>query len=231
MATYVLVHGAWGGSWCWELLVPELERRGHAAVAVDLPCDDPDATFETYADVLCAAVPAGIGDAVLVGHSLGGHSVARAAARRDFARVIYLCALVPEPGRSMLDQARDRDGMLDPAYLAGLGPADAAGRRSWVDEQVAREVLYPDCTAEVAHRAFEQFRPQASALYAVPCPLSELSATRSTYVLATGDRLVGPDWSRRAAARLTAEVIEIPGGHSPMFARPGELADLLVSVG
>ena len=229
MATFVLVHGAWGGAWCWDLLVPDLERRGHRTIAVELPCADPDATFEDYAAVACRSVPDGVDDVVLVGHSLGGHTVARAAMRGRFARLIYLCALVPEPGRSMLDQARDRDGMLDPAYLAGLGPADGAGRRSWVDEQVAREILYHDCTAEVAHWAFEQFRPQASGLYAVPCPLTDLPTTTSTYILTTGDRLVSPDWSRRAAARLAAEVIELPGGHSPMFARPAELADVLVS--
>src|SRR3954471_22391695 len=52
MATFALVHGAWHGKWCWERLVPELESRGHRAIAMDLPTDDPGATFETYADVV-----------------------------------------------------------------------------------------------------------------------------------------------------------------------------------
>jgi pimeloyl-ACP methyl ester carboxylesterase len=129
----------------------------------------------------------------------------------------------------MLDQARDRDGMLDPAYLAGLGPADADGLRSWVDEQVARDILYPDCDPEVAHAAFTHLRPQASALYGVACPAIDLAATPSTYVLARADRLVAPDWSRRAAERAAADVVEIDGGHSPMLARPAELADVLES--
>jgi pimeloyl-ACP methyl ester carboxylesterase len=227
VATFVLVHGAWHGAWCWERLVPELERRGHRTVAVDLPCADPHATFEDYTDVVCDAVPDGADDAVLVGHSLGGHAVARAAARRPFAHLVYLCALVPEPGRSMVDQARDRDGMLDPAYLAGLGPADAEGRRVWVDEQIAREILYDDCTAEVAHAAFARLRPQSNAPYAVPCPLAELPQVSCSYVLATADKLIGADWSRRAAGRLGAEIVAIRGGHSPSLARPAELADVL----
>lgn len=231
MTTFVLVPGAWHGAWSWELLAPELERRGHAAVAVDLPCDEPAATFENYADVVCNAIPDGVDDAVLVGHSLGGHAVARAAVRRRVARVIYLCGLVPEVGRSMLEQARDRDGMLLPAYLAGLGPADADGRRAWVDESVARQIMYPDCTDDVARWAFAQLRPQANAPYTAPCPAIDLRATPATYVLATDDRLVGPDWSRRAAERLAADVIEIPGGHSPALARPAELADVLEAAG
>ena len=44
MTTFALVHGAWHGAWCWEPVMAELERRGHRAVAVDLPCDDPAAT-------------------------------------------------------------------------------------------------------------------------------------------------------------------------------------------
>lgn len=231
MTTFVLVHGAWHGAWCWGLLMPELERRGHRTIAIDLPCDDPGATFEDYADLVCGAVPDGVDDAVLVGHSLGGHTVARAAGRRRFARVVYLCALVPAPGRSMVEQARDRDGMLDPAYLAGLGPADADGRRVWVDEQVAREILYPDCTDEVAHGAFGRMRPQANAPYTVPCPPLDLRATPATYVLATDDRMVGTDWSRGAAARLAADVVEIAGGHSPSLARPAQLADVLAAAG
>lgn len=230
MTTFVLVHGAWLGGWCWELLAPELERRGHRTIAVDLPGADPHASFEDYAAVVCSAVAAEVDDAVLVGHSLGGHSVARAASRRQFRHVVYLCALVPEPGRSMLDQARDRDGMLNPAHLAGLGPADEAGRTSWVDEQVARELLHQDCDEAVAHAAFARMRPQASALYRVPCPLPELPRVPSTYVISTDDRMIGADWSRRAAERLGADVVEIPGGHCPYLARPRDLADVLATV-
>ena len=36
MTTFALVHGAWHGGWCWERLTPELERRGHRVVTVDL---------------------------------------------------------------------------------------------------------------------------------------------------------------------------------------------------
>ena len=43
MTTFVLVHGGYHGGWCWELLIAELEARGHATIAPDLPCDDPDA--------------------------------------------------------------------------------------------------------------------------------------------------------------------------------------------
>jgi hypothetical protein len=37
MATFVLVPGAGGQAWYWHRLVPELEARGHRAIAVELP--------------------------------------------------------------------------------------------------------------------------------------------------------------------------------------------------
>ena len=52
---------------------PLLEELGHRVVVVDLPSEDPTATFETDADVVAMALDAaGVDDAVLVGHSLAG---------------------------------------------------------------------------------------------------------------------------------------------------------------
>jgi pimeloyl-ACP methyl ester carboxylesterase len=63
MATFALVHGAWHGGWCWDLLVDELEKRGHRSVAPDLPGDDPSATWDTYAGVVTDAL-SGVDDPV-----------------------------------------------------------------------------------------------------------------------------------------------------------------------
>jgi hypothetical protein len=41
------------------------------------------------------------------------------------------------------------------------------------------------------------------------------------------DRCVDPNWSRRVAARLGADVIELEGGHSPFLSRPAQLAEVL----
>jgi hypothetical protein len=66
MTTFALVHGGWHGAWCWELLTPLLEQAGHGVVAMDLPCEDPTANFDTYADVVCAALDGRDDDVVLV---------------------------------------------------------------------------------------------------------------------------------------------------------------------
>ena len=71
MTTFALVHGAWHGAWCYERLQAALDDLGHASLAMDLPVDDPDATFIDYAETALMAARDVGDDLVLVGHSLG----------------------------------------------------------------------------------------------------------------------------------------------------------------
>ena len=225
MTTFALVHGAWHGAWCWERLAPELERLGHRVLTVDLPCDDAAATFTTYADVVVRALEGEPEDVVVVGHSLAGLTIPLVAARRPVRRLVFLCALIAAPGRSLNEQARTEPGMHPPGYAAGLGEPDGQGRRSWTDFELTRATLYADCREDDARAAFERLRPQARTPYAEPCPLDALPDVERSYVVCADDRIVGPDWSRRAAReRLSVEPVELPGSHSPFLSRPADLA-------
>jgi pimeloyl-ACP methyl ester carboxylesterase len=231
MTTYALVHGAWHGRWCWDQLTPELERLGHATVTVDLPCDDPSASYSTYADVIVGALDDVGSDVVIVAHSMGGLSAPIAAARLRVRGLVFLNALIAAPGRSFLEQVGEEPEMLVPGYQLGLSDPDDLGRTRWVDPVAAWESLYGDCDEDAARAAFDRLRPQAQAPYVEACPLETLPDVRCTYILGTADRIVAPEWSRSAAReRLGIEAIELPGGHSPFLARPGELASLLDAV-
>ena len=69
--TYVLIPGAGGSAWYWHLLVEEMHRRGHDAVAVDLPAADDSAGLPEYGDAVVEAIGDRTGF-VLVAQSLGG---------------------------------------------------------------------------------------------------------------------------------------------------------------
>jgi pimeloyl-ACP methyl ester carboxylesterase len=101
VSIFALVHGAWHGAWCWERLIPELERRGHSALAVDLPCDDDSAGFERYAEVLQGSLPDG--DVVLVGHSLGACTATLVAAARPVEALVFVAGVIPTPGLTLAD--------------------------------------------------------------------------------------------------------------------------------
>jgi len=226
MTMFALVHGAWHGAWCWEALTPLLQQEGHDVVAMDLPCNDASANFETYADVVCAALDGYNHDVVLVGHSLGANTIPLVAARRPVRHLVYLCGLVPAIDRSVLDQIVGAEMML-PGWDGGLSDADS--RTTWVDRDGARALLYADCDEPTVEAAFDRLRPQALYPGTLPFSLSEFPAVSCTSVICTDDRMVNPDWSKRIAReRLGADLIELPGSHSPFFSQPSALADVLL---
>ena len=87
MSTYVLVHGAYHGAWCYAKVVPLLEAAGHTAIAVDLPGHGDnlvpmaDVTLDNYVDHVCDIIGAKDGKVILVGHSLGGLTITQVAER------------------------------------------------------------------------------------------------------------------------------------------------------
>lgn len=228
MATFGLVHGAGHGAWCWERLRPELAARGHRAVAVDLPCEDPTAGARRYAEVVDGALPR-VDDLVLVGHSLGGLTIPLVAALRPVRRLVFLCALIPEFGRSLADQVDADPALYHPVLRSHPGRlSDAAGTVWFRDEAAVRDVFCHDCEPADVRWVFSRLRRQAAAPRREPCPLSAWPPGERAYVLCREDRAVSPAWSRRAApGRLGVEPIELDGSHSPFVSRPAGLAAIL----
>jgi pimeloyl-ACP methyl ester carboxylesterase len=134
MATFVLVPGAWKGSWSFEAVVPLLERAGHAVHALTLTGlrpDDDNATvattnLDTHADdVLRHLDRHHITDATLVGHSYAGMVIAGAADRADgrISRLVHLDAYVPRHGESCWSSTNEHFRKLFAAGAAATGYA------------------------------------------------------------------------------------------------------------
>jgi pimeloyl-ACP methyl ester carboxylesterase len=134
MATFVLVPGAWKGSWAFEAVVPLLERAGHTVHALTLTGLRPDddsatvatANLDTHADdVLRHLHRHRITNATLVGHSYAGMVIAAAADRADgrISRLVHLDAFVPRDGESWWSSANDYFRELVVAGAAATGYA------------------------------------------------------------------------------------------------------------
>jgi pimeloyl-ACP methyl ester carboxylesterase len=231
MTTFALVHGGYHGSWCWEHLSPLLEQAGHDVITMELPLEDGAATFDTYADVVCAALADCGDDVVLVGHSYGGNTIPLVAARRPLRHLVYLCAMIPDIGRSLAEQLIDDPQMLNPVYVQGLSMPDEQLRQVWTDLEAARAVFYGDCSEQIAQAAINRLRPQSVYPAIQPCSLAEFPAVKTTYIVCSEDQMLRPEWSRRTARdRIGAELIELPGHHSPFYSRPSVLADVLLGL-
>ncbi|HEY7051656.1 MAG TPA: alpha/beta hydrolase [Mycobacterium sp.] len=231
MTTFALVHGAWHGAWCWERLAPLLKQAGHDVVTPDLPCDDASATtFEPYADIVCAALGGRDDDVVVVGHSLAGPTATLVAARRPVRHLVYLCGAVPSAGRSLIDQRTEQPDMCNPHWDKGISAPDEHLRLTWTDLDAARELLFGDCDEATVMSAFQRLRLQCAHPFIAPFPLAEIPTTPCTSVICTEDQMVYPQWQRRIAREIGAEIVELPGSHSPQLSRPSAVAEVLLRV-
>ena len=230
MTTFVLVHGAWHGAWCWELLASELEQWGRQSVAVDLPTEDPRAGATRYAELVARECDRAEGEVVLVGHSLAGVVLPRVARLRPLERLVFVCGAVPLPGHSFAEQFSLEPIKAEPDMHATV--SDENGISRWPDREVAIQALYHDAPRELAEWAASRLRGQSQAAPRERFPDDGLPpAAECAYVLCREDRMFAPEWMRSAAReRLAVEPIELDGGHSPMLSRPGQLADALLSL-
>jgi pimeloyl-ACP methyl ester carboxylesterase len=167
-------------------------------------------------------------DVVVVGHSLGGLTIPLVAARRPVRALVFVCALMPVPGRTVSEQRRDEPDIFMPGFAADTRQDDR-GRSYWPEPGAAIADLYHDADRTPAEAAYARLRPQAGRPGREPSPLETWAAVPSVVIAAEDDRAISPVWAARAAReRLGLDAIVLPGGHSPFMVRPAALADALL---
>ena len=151
--TFVLVHGAWHGSWCWRRVADRLRGHGHTVFTPTLSglgershLLRAGVDLKTHiADVVNVLKWEGLADVVLCGHSYGGFVISGVAEAAPAAlrSIVFLDAFVPRDGEAVVDltsptvrevaaaaRARGELGVPPrPAEAFGVNPAD----RAWVD--------------------------------------------------------------------------------------------------
>jgi pimeloyl-ACP methyl ester carboxylesterase len=221
MATIVLVHGAWHGSWCWQRVTPLLEKRGIAVRTVDLPSVGarPGSGTDLSADAAAveAVVESVVGPVVLCGHSFGGMVISHVAAEK-VTRLVYLCAFMPIEGDSLVGIRGGRHAPFVQMLEGGLTIADPAQTRT---------VFYSDCDAPTVAWAQSQLRPQSGATFEEPVTRPAWRNTPSTYIVCANDMALPPDLQRKLFAPRATDTVELQASHSPFLSQPDALADLL----
>ena len=233
MADFLLIHGSCHGAWCWRDLIPALQARGHRARAIDLPGHGANATpyqevtLEGYAQAIVDAID---GPVMLVGHSMAGFPISLAAemAPEKIARLIYLCAYAAQDGRSLVEMRAEapRQPMAD----AAIRTEDGLAFR--VDLSKAPGLFYNDCPAEAVDYALPRLCIQAIKPQATPITLGAgYASVARSYIRCDNDQTIPPEYQRvMTQGWPTADVHAMPTGHSPFFANPEGLADLLTQI-
>ena len=230
-ATFVLVHGAWHGGWCWRRVTPLVRAAGHDVHTPTLTglgdrahLADRKIDLETHiADIVALLEMEDLGNVVLVGHSYAG-MVITGVADRTAARLkslAYLDAFVPMQGQCVLDfwpaeRRADREkqaaasGLIPPTPLPAFGvtrPEDLA----WAGPRIG------------PHPAGTWTQPLRLALGETALPRAYIRCTNPA-------RPVFDQFTRKLAGDPAWTYREIDAGHDCMIADPHGTAELLLSL-
>jgi pimeloyl-ACP methyl ester carboxylesterase len=230
--TFVLVHGAWHGGWCWRRVAPRLRAAGHEVLTPTLTglgdrahLLDPMVGLDTHIeDVVRLLDVEGVGDVVLVGHSYSGLVISGVADRRP-ARVrlrVYLDAFLPRDGERGID--------LLPETIAGHYRDSVAGPGlGWLIPPRSLQVLGvsdPDDLAWLSAR----LTPHPWRTYTQPLRLTgALDGVPGAFVECVEWMRVFTPSARRAEDR-GFDVRTIATGHEAMVTAPAELAEVLLDL-
>lgn len=221
----LLVHGAWGGAWAWGFVQAELEKRGIASTAIDMPSRKRgDATTLSDDAAAVRTALAGLdGPAVLVGHSYAGEIITEASAGNDdVAHLVYVCAILPEEGKSTMDYLGQDP---TPSEIGGaLQMADDG--TSTVSAEDAHRLVFNDATSEQFDPIAQYLGPHRVSVFGEAASALGWKEHPSTYVRTLQDKIFSPELQLTMAANAT-EVVELDTGHGPLLTAPDGLADVI----
>jgi pimeloyl-ACP methyl ester carboxylesterase len=230
MTTYVLVHGAWHGGWCWrklrgllatsgaEVHTPTLTGLGERAHLASRDID-----LDTHiADVLGEIEAEDLSEVVLVGHSYGGIVVTAVADRAPdrIARLVYLDAVVPRDGQCLYDRlsTQVKAHFEEQARIAGEG---------WrVPVSVATSQFLGLKADEDVRWVMPKLTPHPIRTFRQALQLSARFPQMSrTYINCIGDKPFGQP--RTIQADGIEDYHEVRTGHDAMVTAPEDIAALL----
>jgi pimeloyl-ACP methyl ester carboxylesterase len=235
MSTFVLVHGAWHGAWCWYKIIPALERAGHTVIAPDLAGLGMDKTAATqitlqrWVSDVGAVLDRQSEPVILVGHSRGGIVISQVAqARPQQIRVlVYLTAFLVPSGKTLLDITQHD------SVAQQIMRFDVEQQSVSLDPGAVQSVFYGDCSEQDVALARLLLAPEPAAPLATALQLTDDGFGRvpRVYIECARDQAIAPDLQRRMHAALPCRaVLSIDSDHSPFLSRPDELVQRLLSI-
>jgi pimeloyl-ACP methyl ester carboxylesterase len=234
LATFVLVHGAWRGGWCYRHVARLLRQAGHDVFTPTLTGLGERAhlgalsiSLSTHIeDIANVMVCEEVDNVVLCGHSYSGMVVTGVADRLPgkVRALVYLDAFVPESGKALWDYISEAERSYFVTSAAGGGgltapipaAAFACSDPAWADRRCGPH-------------------PIACFLEALPLKHPTFPGPK-TYVYANGWGQEGPILTPfrqfyeryRNDARWTVHTV--PTGHDVMIDDPAGLAKLLLAI-
>jgi pimeloyl-ACP methyl ester carboxylesterase len=221
MSSFILIHSTGEAPKCWQRLSTALELYEHQTHPVDLPVDRPELLADDYADIMREQV-GHIAEPIVLAHSGSGTLLPAASKALKARHRVWSAAWVPNPHASFIEEMRaNPKEAFNPEWI---------GKDPTKDTSVAINFLYHDCDQETIDWALTTHRLfMPKAVYNQRIALDD--EIPSSYIVASHDRTIRPDWQRRMAReRLHIEPLEIATGHCPHISAPEQFAQLLADI-
>lgn len=239
--TYILVHGAGHGAWCWNKVIPLLEAKGYKVIALDLPGRGDDtaklANITLDDDVKSVTDAATVieGKVILLGHSSGGIVISQAAEHlgpKKVDKLIYLDAFLPQNGESVFSLAGK---ISESGKASSISESDRfifSGDKKvfkW-NPAFTEQLFYHDCLKEDIAFANAHLLWNTVANIATPVHVSDSSygAVKKYYILCTEAKDL--DKSGMVSNVHCEKIYKLPSSHSPFFSMPQKLVDILIDI-
>jgi pimeloyl-ACP methyl ester carboxylesterase len=225
--TFVLVHGAWHGGWCWRYVVARLREHGHRVYSPTLTglgdrvhLLQPTTGLSTHIeDIVSTLEVEELNDVVLVGHSYSGMVLGGVAdrVRSRLRRLVFLDSLVPVSNQSLAEAAnlsitelrgQSQDGVTLPVPPVSYFNVDhATWQGRWLERRLTPQ-------------------PIAAFLDRVEFRNGGITGVASTYIRCTQTALATSHYAL-LARNLGWSVRTLDTGHDAMITAPGQVAALL----
>ncbi|OQP47470.1 hypothetical protein A4H97_08235 [Niastella yeongjuensis] len=215
----VLVHGAFADGSSWAKVIPLLKAKGYNVISVQNPltslADDVAATKRVLASM--------DGPVLLAAHSYGGMVITEAGNDPKVAGLLYICALVPDDGQSVVDVTKP----VPPAPASAEFQLDSFGFLTLSNKGI--------------HNYFAQDLPvgERDIIYATQVPWAAKGTTDkistaawknkpSWVIVGANDQTVPPALERAEAKMIKATTIELQSSHVPMLSQPDKVSAFII---
>ncbi|WP_420137791.1 alpha/beta fold hydrolase [Sphingomonas sp.] len=234
MAVFVLLSGAFYGSWCWSHVVPMLHAAGHRTITPDLPAsaDADTLPLETplayWTDQITAIVRAQPEPVVLVGHSRAGLILSEVAERipERISLLVYLSAFLLRDGQTLKDVA---DTAPNAAQIATAFEHNGKGLLSF-SQTALRPMLFNRTAEELVGAVCDRFSVEPASAFVSPINVTEkrFGSVPRVYIECLEDRAI-PIETQRAMHQIYpgTHVRQLDCDHSAFFSEPAGLATAL----
>lgn len=238
MATFVLIHGAWHSSWCWEKVVSPLKNLGHKVITVDLPgstLDDTtpleEITLKLYTDHVVKIIEEQDEKVILVGHSLGGLVISQTAEyiSDKIKGLVYLTAFILRNGEKMIQYIESDKESIVTESLEFI----EEGKGARVKSDNIFEAFYHNCDPEEIKNIIPRLVPQSAQVFMTPLEITDQNygSIPRIFVECLQDRAITTNTQKRMLAAMPCQKIyTIDTEHSPFYSKPDETVEILNAV-